>query len=210
MSRVRPLSEKLPVRLSVLAKNFNRSERTLRDLCVKRKIPEAFRTLGGHWRVRLPLSSRTVACLSRRKFKVGQVTGETAPWEDDVFRLSDLFEEMEMSPEDERQVIAFPIQVSRYLRSGKLRELLLRTAMILLVKRGERLNLANAARVLGLSDRQSRKFTTNELRVAHQAAISTTSPYEAPDDGDEEKSNRKAKNPKRKVTELWDPARVQP
>ena len=41
--------------------------RTVRDYCKAGKIPEAVRTPGGHWRIRLPLSARTKEFLHRVK-----------------------------------------------------------------------------------------------------------------------------------------------
>ena len=61
------------------------TERTVREWCKKGEIREAYQTAGGHWRIRLPLSGKTVAMLHRRSsdwpFEKGKVDlqGEWAP-----------------------------------------------------------------------------------------------------------------------------------
>ncbi len=44
---------------AALARHLGYSPRTVREYCKSRLIPEAYRTQGGHWRIRLPLSVKT-------------------------------------------------------------------------------------------------------------------------------------------------------
>jgi hypothetical protein len=48
-------------------KRKNCSERTIREWCKQGRIPEAYRTGGGHWRIRIPLSAKTVLELEKRR-----------------------------------------------------------------------------------------------------------------------------------------------
>jgi excisionase family DNA binding protein len=43
------------------------SERTIREWCKKGLIPEAYQTRGGHWRIRMPLSGKTILKLEKRR-----------------------------------------------------------------------------------------------------------------------------------------------
>jgi len=52
--------------LTELAKDQGRTERTIREWCKKGVIPEAYQTSGGHWRIRLPLSGKTLRELEMR------------------------------------------------------------------------------------------------------------------------------------------------
>src|SRR5260370_41740122 len=45
--------------LKDLARWANRSPRTIREYCKQRRIPEAVRTPGKHWRIKRPLSGKT-------------------------------------------------------------------------------------------------------------------------------------------------------
>ncbi len=44
---------------AALARHLGCSQRTVREYCKSGQIPEAFRTQGGHWRIRLPFSVKT-------------------------------------------------------------------------------------------------------------------------------------------------------
>jgi excisionase family DNA binding protein len=71
--------------LAQVARLQDCSERTVREWCKKGEIPEAYQTAGGHWRIRLPLSGKTIAMLHRRSrdwpFEKGKgdMQGEWAP-----------------------------------------------------------------------------------------------------------------------------------
>jgi Helix-turn-helix domain len=52
--------------LTQVARFQDCTDRTIREWCKKGDIPEAYQTAGGHWRIRLPLSGKTVAMLHRR------------------------------------------------------------------------------------------------------------------------------------------------
>jgi hypothetical protein len=52
--------------LTRLAKDQGRTERTIREWCKKGVIPEARQTSGGHWRIRMPLSGKTLLELEKR------------------------------------------------------------------------------------------------------------------------------------------------
>jgi Helix-turn-helix domain len=50
-----------------LARLLDCSQRTAREYCKSGLIPEAFRTRGGHWRIRMPLSVKTRYELEKRQ-----------------------------------------------------------------------------------------------------------------------------------------------
>jgi len=52
--------------LSRVARGLGRSQRAIREWCKKGQIPEAYKTRGGHWRIRMPLSAKTRFLLNTR------------------------------------------------------------------------------------------------------------------------------------------------
>jgi hypothetical protein len=74
-------SDSRMVGLAGLARWLGKSQRTVREYCKRGLIPEAVRTPGGHWRLRLPLSAKTKFKLAKlkdpslKKRKLGIPTG---------------------------------------------------------------------------------------------------------------------------------------